>query len=69
MKIIFVINDADAKYVEYEHTGVLKSPNRRAVEIELTSDQVQKIGLKSTGYYNNGKDVIETIESVSLTLL
>jgi len=43
MKILFVINDGDARYMEYEHTGVLNAPTRRAVEIELTPEQVEKI--------------------------
>lgn len=42
MKILFIINDGDARYMEYEHTGVLNAPNRRAVEIELTPEQVEK---------------------------
>ena len=67
MKLLFVINDGDAKYVEYEHTGVLNAPSRRAVEIKLTSDQIKKIGIKETKCFNReGAPVMETIESVSI---
>ena len=68
MKILFVINDGDGKYMDYTHTGVLNAPNRRAVEIELTPEQVEKIGIKKIGY-DCGRDVMETIESVSLNAL
>lgn len=67
MKLLFVINDGDAKYVEYEHTGVLNAPSRRAVEIELTSEQVEKINIKETGFYGRAREPIrENIESVSI---
>lgn len=68
MKILFVINDGDGRYMEYEHTGILNAPTRRAVEIELTPEQVEKIGIRKIGV-NCGKDVMETIESVSLNAL
>jgi hypothetical protein len=68
MKILFVINDGDARYIEYEHTGVFNAPNRRAVEIELTPEQVEKIGIRKIGV-NYGKDVMETVERVSLNAL
>ena len=66
MKIIFVINDISARYMEYEHTGVLNTPNRRCVEIKLTQDQVRRIGIRKIGT-SLGKDIMETIESVSIT--
>ena len=68
MRIIFVINDSYKKYVEYQNTGVLNAPNRRAVEIELTPEQIEKIGVKKIGI-DCGKDVIETIESVSVNAI
>jgi hypothetical protein len=68
MKILFVINDCDVRYMEYEHTGILNAPNRRAVEIELSSEQVAKIGIRKIGV-SLGKDVMESIESVSLNAL
>lgn len=68
MKILFVINDGDARRMEYEYTGVLNAPNRRAVEIELTPEQVEKIGIRKIGV-SCGKDVMETVESVSLSAL
>lgn len=64
MKILFILNDGWAHYMNYEHTGVLNNPNRRAVEIELTDEQIKKIGLKQIGT-DCGKPVYETIESVS----
>lgn len=66
MKILFVINDGDSRIMEYEYTGVLNAPNRRAVEIELTPEQLGKIGIKQIGI-NCGKPVLETIESISLS--
>ena len=68
MKILFVLNDGDARYVEYEHTGILNARNRRAVEIELTPEQIEKIGIRKIGI-NCGKDINETVESVSLNAL
>lgn len=68
MKLLFVINDGDARIMEYEHTGVLNTPNRRAVEIELTPEQVEKIGIRKIGV-SCGKDIMETIESISLNTL
>lgn len=54
--------------MEYEHTGILNAPNRRAVEIELTPEQVEKIGIRKIGV-NCGRDLMETVESVSLNAL
>lgn len=65
MKIIFVINDSPARYMEYQHTGTLNAPNRRAVEIELTPEQIKQIGIQKIGV-DRGKDIMETIESVSV---
>ena len=33
MKILFVINDGDARRMEYEYTGVLNAPNRRLLKL------------------------------------
>ncbi len=68
MHILFILNDVDARYMEYEHTGVLNAPNRRAVEIELTPEQLKKIGIRKIGV-NCGKDIVETVESISLSAL
>jgi len=65
MKIIFIINDSLGQYIAYQATGVLNSPNRRTVEIELTKEQVDKIGIKKIGR-DRGIEITETIESVSL---
>lgn len=50
------MNDMPIKYDEYEHTGVLRQVSRRAVEIELTPEQLNLIGL----------DKYEDVESVSI---
>ena len=65
MKIIFIINDSLGQHIAYQATGVLNSPKRRAVEIELTKEQVDKIGIKKIGR-DRGIEITETIESVSL---
>ena len=65
MKILFLINDSDGRYLEYEHTGVLNAPHKRAVKIELTSEQLEQIGIRKIGI-SCGKDLMETIESVSI---
>jgi len=64
MKIIFVINDSNARRLEYEYTGTLNAPNRRCVEIELTECQISKLGIKKIGH-DRGFDFYESIESVS----
>ena len=65
MKILFVINDGDGRYLEFEHIGILNAPHRRSVEIELTPEQIDKIGIRKIGV-SYGKDITETIESISL---
>ena len=66
MKIIFIINNSGAVYLEYANTGFLNAGYRRAVEIELTEEQVKKLGIRKIGHDYNG-DVYETIESISLS--
>ena len=65
MKILFVMNDGIDRLIEYEHTGVMNAPYRRAVEVELTDDQIKKIGIRPLGI-DQGKQIYETIESISL---
>ena len=65
MKLLIIINDGYSKYLEYEYTGILNAPNRRSVEIELTPEQINKISLRKIGV-DKGKDVTESIESISL---
>jgi hypothetical protein len=65
MKIVFVLNDGDGRYLEYEHTGILNAPKRRAVTIELTPDQVQQINIQQIGV-DRGRPILESIESVSI---
>jgi hypothetical protein len=66
MKILFVINNFQSTMLEYEHTGMSLATVRRAVEIELTDEQIQKIGIRQLGM-DCGKPYFETIETVSLT--
>jgi len=66
MKIIFIINNSEAVYLQYVNTGFIKAGYRRAVEIELTEEQVKKLGICKIGHDYNG-DVYETIESISLS--
>ena len=67
MEILFVINDSMGKMIEYQATGILNAPNRRAVSIELTDAQIRKLSLKKIGV-SSGKDVYESIESVSVKI-
>ena len=60
MKILFIINNGNDCYEYYAHTGILNAPSRRAVEIELTPEQIEKIGI------NKFDNIHESIESVSL---
>ena len=62
MKILFVINNGESVIAEYIYTGVLNAMSRRAVEIELTPEQIKKLGIRKIG-----KDLFETIESISLS--
>lgn len=65
MKILFVMNDGLDRMIEYEHTGILNAPYRRAVEIELTEEQIKSIGIRKLGV-SCGKQLYEDIESISL---
>lgn len=67
MKIIIVLNNSDVCYLEYQHTGILPAPKRRAVELELTQDQIDQLGIKEIGS-SCGNPIMETIESISLKL-
>jgi hypothetical protein len=66
MKILFVINNGESVIAEYICTGVLNAMSRRAVEIELTPEQIKKLGIRKIGS-DRGKDLFETIESISLS--
>lgn len=72
MKLLVVINDTSGKWLEYQCTGVLNQLDRRVVEIELTKDQIDKIGLKQIGLKQigtaKGEPMYETIESVTLKI-
>lgn len=68
MKVCFVINDSSRLIFEIEFFGRIYSGiHRRSVEIELTPEQVDKIGICTIGV-DCGRDVMETIESVSVSL-
>lgn len=67
MKLLFVINNIQEAYYEYENTGSMPAVKKRSVEIELTDEQVRKIGIRNIGY-SSRTPITETIESVSLLL-
>lgn len=67
MKLLFVINNIQEAYYEYENTGSMPAVKKRSVEIESTDEQVRKIGIRNIGY-SSRTPIIETIESVSLLL-
>ena len=67
MKLLFVINNIQEAYHEYENTGSMPAVKKRSVEIELTDEQVRKIGIRNIGY-SSRTPITETIESVSLLL-
>lgn len=41
MKLLFIINNIQEAYYEYENTGSMPAVKKRSVEIELTDEQVQ----------------------------
>lgn len=67
MKLLFVINNIQEAYYEYENTGSMPAVKKRSVEIELTDEQVRKIGIRNIDIVV-GPPITETIESVSLLL-
>lgn len=67
MKLLFVINNIQEAYHEYKNTGSMPAVKKRSVEIELTDEQVRKIGIRNIGY-SSRTPITETIESVSLLL-
>lgn len=50
MKLLFIINNIQEAYYEYENTGSMPAVKKRSVEIELTDEQVRKIGIRNIGY-------------------
>lgn len=66
MKLLFVTNNIQEAYYEYENTGSMPAVKKRSVEIELTDEQVRKI--VSVIGYSSRTPITETIESVSLLL-
>lgn len=67
MKLLFIISDFETALMTHEHLGKPMMVARRAVEIELTADQVEKLSIQKIGV-SCGKDVFETIESLSFKL-
>jgi len=64
IKLLFIFNDGQLKYDWYCETGIHNDVHRRAVEIELTKEQVEKINIHKISIHNITD--FETIESVSL---
>lgn len=65
MKLLFVINDWRGANIICQHTNHMPMIHRRAVEIELTPEQMVQINLQKIGFDNG--DVFEEIESISPT--
>ena len=65
MKLLFIITDDWSIYNQYQTTGNLMQPKKRAIEITLTDMQLEKLNIQVVG--KSGKlNVTESIESVSL---
>jgi hypothetical protein len=64
MKLLFIFSDLDAQMIFLQTTSGIK---RRCVEIELTKEQEDALNIKKVGV-NCGKDVFETLESISTVL-
>ena len=58
MKLLFVISEYNRWYSEYVKTGHYSPLQSRSVEIELSKEQIEQIGLSEE----------ESIESISLLL-
>ena len=67
MKLLFIITNQWVAYMDYEHTGTMPQLKKRAVDIELTAEQIKQIGLQKIGF-DLGKPVMEAIESVNIML-
>jgi len=67
MKLLFIITNQWVAYMDYEYTGTMPQLKKRAVEIELTDEQIKQIGLQKIGF-DLGEPVMEAIESVNIML-
>ena len=65
MKLLVVISDANGRHLEYQMTGIFNPPHIRTVEIELTNEQLEQIGLRKIGV-DRGRDIYENIREVAL---
>ncbi len=63
MKLTFIVANCHAARMDVIHGGFSRPPTKRSVSIELTTEQVQKIGLKMTGY-DSGEETTEEILEV-----
>jgi len=61
MKLLFIFSNRDAQMIFLNTTSGI---TRRAVEIELTKEQEEKLDIQKIGA-NCGKDVFESLESIS----
>ena len=62
MKLLFVINDSARACGESMYTGTSPLINRRIAEIELTSEQTEKIKLRKIGCVYESYESITPIE-------
>jgi hypothetical protein len=67
MKILFVISDIEGAALPVKYLGWPLVVKRRAVEIELTPEQMEKLSIQKLGT-SLGQDILETIESISQKL-
>jgi len=61
MKLLFIFSNRDAQMI---FLNTASGITRRAVEIELTKEQEEKLDIQKIGT-NCGKDVFESLESIS----
>ena len=63
MKITFILANNHAARMDVIHANFSSTPPKRSVTIDLTPEQIEKIGIKKIGT-NYGKDVYEEIHDV-----
>jgi hypothetical protein len=64
MKLLIILNNSEDVLLTYRHTGYMKPVKRRAVEIELTKEQIKEININQLGT-DGGMAITETIETIS----
>ena len=49
MKVTFILANIHGAYLDSMYTGVQRVPEKRTTTIELTEEQIKKIGIKEVG--------------------